>query len=270
MVVPPATQKALEALYARFHRREFVPPDPLQFLYDYPDPRQREIVALLAASLAFGRVKQIVRNVESVLTVIEERGYLRRPATQRELTAAFAGFRHRWVTGEEVAALILGAQSLQRHHGSLLNCFRRGVQATDETLAPGLIAFVRELSRAAAGGCPSLVSSPADGSACKRMFLFLRWMVRKDAVDPGGWESLGASRLIMPLDVHIHRICRMLEMTTRKNATLTTAIEITEAFRSVSPDDPVKYDFAVSRLGLRHDADPKEFFAQCGLREAQP
>jgi uncharacterized protein (TIGR02757 family) len=259
----------MEALYARFHRREFVRPDPLQVLYAYPDLRRREAVALVAASLAFGRVTQIVRNVETVVAKMEDTGYLRRPVAQRTLTAALAPFRHRWVTGEEVAALLLGAQKLQAQHGSLLNCFRKGAQAGDATLAPGLIAFARELSRAAGGGCPSLVSSPADGSACKRMFLFLRWMVRKDGVDPGGWETLGAQRLIVPLDVHIHRICRMLEMTDRRHATLRTAVEITEAFRSVSPEDPVKYDFALSRLGLRRDADPKEFFAQCGMKEAR-
>lgn len=267
MVVPPATHQALEALYARFHRREFVRPDPLQFLYAYPDVRQREVVALLAASLAFGRVKQIVRNVESALSTLEGTRYLSRPVAQRSLSLAYADFKHRWVTGEEVAALLLGAQKLRAQYGSLADCFRKGLQASDETLVPALIVFTRELSRASGGGCPTLVPSPADGSACKRMFLFLRWMVRSDDVDPGGWEFLGAHRLITPLDVHIHRICRMLDMTARKNATLTTAMEITDAFRSVSPQDPVKYDFSVSRLGLRHDADPKAFFAQCGVRE---
>jgi len=95
------------------------------------------------------------------------------------------------------------------------------------------------------------------------MNLFLRWMVRHDEVDPGGWEAVGAQRLIIPLDTHIFRIGRALEFTHRNQANLRTAIEITNAFREIAPEDPIRYDFVVSRLGIRKDADEQEFLSGC-------
>ncbi|MCP4693017.1 MAG: DUF2400 domain-containing protein, partial [Desulfobacterales bacterium] len=111
-----------------------------------------------------------------------------------------------------------------------------------------------------------LVALPEKGSACKRMNLFLRWMVREDAVDPGGWEGVPASSLIIPLDTHMHRIGLGLNFTKRKQANMRTALEITEAFKALYPDDPVKFDFALTRLGIRDDLDPGEFLASRGKR----
>jgi uncharacterized protein (TIGR02757 family) len=99
------------------------------------------------------------------------------------------------------------------------------------------------------------VPSPVGGSACKRLNLFLRWMVRQDGVDPGGWDNVPQSKLIVPVDTHMHRICLRLGLTTRKQANMATALEITEGFRALAPDDPVRYDFSLTRLGIRRDAD---------------
>jgi uncharacterized protein (TIGR02757 family) len=107
----------------------------------------------------------------------------------------------------------------------------------------------------------SLLPSPDKGSACKRLNLFLRWMVREDAVDLGGWKGIPASKLIVPLDTHMYRICSSLNMTCRKPADMATALEITKYFRKISPEDPVRYDFAITRLGIRDDAEPELFFA---------
>ena len=105
--------------------------------------------------------------------------------------------------------------------------------------------------------------SPERGSACKRINLFLRWMVRKDRVDPGGWDKVPRSMLIIPLDTHMYHICTGLNMTCRKSADMTTAVEITEAFRKIAPEDPVRYDFSLTRLGIRKDADPDSFLRYC-------
>ena len=87
-------------------------------------------------------------------------------------------------------------------------------------------------------------------SACKRLHLFLRWMVRKDTIDPGPWPGLPASKLIIPLDTHMHRIARSLGFTKKKQANIKTAIEITAQFNKINPDEPVKYDFALTRIGM--------------------
>ena len=96
-----------------------------------------------------------------------------------------------------------------------------------------------------------MLSSPEDGSACKRLFLYLKWMVRRDDVDPGGWTAFSPKDLIMPTDTHIHNITRQLGLTGRKQADLKTALEITRGFSAFSPEDPTRYDFALTRFGIR-------------------
>jgi uncharacterized protein (TIGR02757 family) len=87
------------------------------------------------------------------------------------------------------------------------------------------------------------------------MNLFLRWMVRRDRVDPGGWDGIPCSNLIIPLDTHMHRISLALNLTKRKQANMNTALAITSCFKKIVPEDPVKYDFALTRLGIRGDLD---------------
>ncbi len=131
--------------------------------------------------------------------------------------------------------------------------------------AAGMGAMVEEI---AGGGvaCGRLLCHPAAGSACKRLNLYLRWMVRRDDVDPGGWTGVSPARLVIPLDVHMHRIGRGLGLTQSRYANLRTALEITAAFRRIAPDDPVRYDFALTRLGIRSDTDLEGFLARCRAR----
>ena len=254
--IAPAVREALEALHGRLHRRDLVEPDPLQFLYAYADPADREIVATLASGLAYGRVKMILRNVGTVLDHMKPSPseFVRKTPDAR-LRRVFANFRHRFTGGEEIASLLGAIRRIVARHGSLRELFLASAQPEDETVLPALAKFVAELRANGGDGCPSLLSSPADGSACKRMNLMLRWLVRHDNVDPGGWEAVGAHRLVMPLDTHIHRICRELGLTQRRQADLRTALEVTAAFREIAPDDPTRYDFALSRLGIRKDTE---------------
>jgi len=239
---------ALESIYEEYGQREYVCPDPLQFLYDYPGVGDREIVALIASSLAYGRVAQILRSVEHVLSVLgaSPRAFIEGESVS-SLAKAFAGFKHRFATGRNIASLLLNAKKLILGHGSLNACFCAGMDGTDETVRGAMTGFAAQLGR----DCGHLIPSPDKGSACKRMNLFLRWMVREDAVDPGGWTGVSPAQLIVPLDVHMARIGQMLRLTGRKSANMAMALDITAAFRSVAPDDPVKYDFALTRFGIR-------------------
>ncbi len=261
------TREALEELYARLNRREFVHPDPLEVLYEYEDPLDREVVGLVAASLAYGRVKSILNSVRLVLGRMPSPARFLADATPEGLRRTFADFRHRFATGEQLAALLLGVKSVIAHHGSLACCFRAGLRADHETIVPALGHFVEALCSAAGGLDDHLLPRPERGSACKRLDLFLRWMVRRDAVDPGGWEGVSPAWLIVPLDVHMHRICRALGLTRREAADLRTAVEITDAFRAFAPDDPVRYDFSLTRLGIRPgpEADLDTFLAAWGV-----
>ncbi|MFW6162869.1 MAG: TIGR02757 family protein [Planctomycetota bacterium] len=255
---------ALDALYARFTRREYVHPDPLEVLYDYPDVRDREVAGLVAACLSYGRVRSILQSVRSALGRMPSPAQWLEEATAAGLRDAFAGFRHRFATGEHLAALLLGAKRLTARHGSLNAAFVEHLGAGDETVAGALGGFAEAMRQAAGGLDAHLLPCPARGSACKRLNLYLRWMVRRDAVDPGGWTGVAPAQLIVPLDVHLHRICTALGLTSRKSADLKAALAITAAFRRLAPHDPVRYDFALTRLGIRAEADLEAFLRRWG------
>lgn len=249
----------LDALYGHYNHRSFVDPDPLVPLYRYTDPRDQELVGLITASLAFGNVKQILKSIEIVLAALPEPARSLPHLTLKELNSRLSGFRHRYVTGVEMASLLHGAGKLLRDHGSLGNAFSAFDDSTEPTILPALTRFVHALRDGGTLQKNYLLPDPALGSACKRWFMYLRWMVRSDAVDLGLWSTLGAKRLIIPVDTHMHRVALGLGLTRRPTADLKTALEITRAFQIVCPEDPVRYDFCLTRLGIRDDGDMEAF-----------
>jgi uncharacterized protein (TIGR02757 family) len=245
-------RETLDQVYAVYNRPEFIHPDPLEFVHRYHAPLDREIVGMVASALAYGRVHQILRSVAEVLRRMgDSPSHFVREHSPAIIHKTFQGFRHRFTGGDQVAALLCGIKGLIHRHGSLHACFTAKCQPHDETIVPGLTAFVRELGEEARDEMTMLLPSPMKGSACKRLNLFLRWMVRSDDVDPGGWNEVGARRLVIPLDTHMHRIGLEARLTRRKQADLQTALEVTRAFRRIAPEDPVRYDFALTRLGIR-------------------
>ena len=255
---------ALDQLYAHYNQRQFVDPDPLAPVYRYPDPRDQEIVALITASLAFGNVKQILKSIEVVLATMPQPADMLALSSETSLRAGLEGFRHRYVTGREMASLLAAAAEAQRSHGSLGACFSAQVESGESTLVPALIRFAQFLRKHGSMNKNYLIPDPALGSACKRWFMLLRWMVRSDQVDLGHWSHLDASRLIVPVDTHMHRVARGLGLTRRKAADLKTAMEITQAFKVICPEDPVRYDFCLTRLGIRAEGDMDAFLRDAG------
>lgn len=254
-------RSALERLYRKYTRRSFVHPDPLEFLYCYDDVPDREVAGMVAASLAYGRVARIVKSVGDVLAVLgpaPARALLETPA--EALSRRLCGFVHRFATGEGVCAMLAGLRQVLVRHGTLQECFLRHRKSAEDTVLPALTGMVEEIRQGAQGDPGHLLPMPARKSACKRLHLFLRWMVRKDAVDPGGWERVLPASLIVPLDVHMHRVGGLLGFTSRKAGDLKTALEVTEGFRRLSPQDPVRYDFALTRVGMGGDREFSEIF----------
>ena len=249
-----ALKKLLDELHKKYNHRKFVHPDPLEFLYYYDDPLDREIVGLIAASLAYGNVWQILKSVASVL---ERLGPLPRAfileRSDKQFKKNFADFKHRFTTGDDVVNLLVGAKRAIKKRGSLHNSFLSYFSDEDENVLPALCGFVDEITSGFSFTHTGFISSPDAKSACKRLNLFLRWMVRRDEVDPGGWNDIPRSKLVVPLDTHMHKIAIMLGLTRRKQADIKTALEITDAFKKIEPDDPVKYDFVLTRFGIRND-----------------
>ena len=253
---PVKLRDCLERIYRTYNRRELIHPDPLEFVWKYRATGDREIAGLIASGLAYGRVAQILKSTERVLGLLGTSPYETLANSSREeLDLMLAGFKHRFTTSEEVAALLSSAASVQREWGLMGNLLEH--LAGGKPFGNALDEFVSLLlDRAGMERC-SLLPRPGLGSACKRLHLFLRWMVRRDEVDPGCWDGIRPGILTVPLDVHMFRISRAMGLTERKSADCRTASEITESFRAINPEDPVKYDFALTRMGIQgreHDA----------------
>ena len=178
-------REMLQELYAKYNRREFVHPDPLEFLYDYDDVRDREIVGLIASSLAYGRVEQILHSVRQVLERMDRPARFLRETSNTQLDAMFSDFRHRVTSGRTLSLLLVGIKGVNRKYGSLEACFKAGLRDEHETVLNALSHFVDALTSAAGAHPKHLLAIPDKGSSCKRLNLFLRWMARKDEVDPG-------------------------------------------------------------------------------------
>ncbi len=227
-------------------------PDPLEFVHAYDDALDREIVGLVAASLAYGRVRQIVASVAAALEPLgASPAAFVAGSDERRLAGALRGFRHRFTTGDDLRGLLCGAGRLIGRWGSLERAFVARMGPRDASVVPALSLFAEDLRAAAGRPGGNILPAPERGSACKRLHLFLRWMARRDEVDPGVWTAVSPALLVVPMDVHMHRIALSFGATARRQADLKAALETTEWFRRISPDDPVKYDFALTRLGMR-------------------
>lgn len=249
-------RRKMDKVYRIYNQREYVHPDPLEFLYGYEDPGDREIVALIAALMAYGRVEQILTHVEEILEIMgpSPRNYLI-SNDEKKIRLDFENFLYRFTRGSQIAALLLGIKGVLADFGSLDNCFLHGFESGGGyDILKGQSWLIQQLSRRGDPGF--LTAHPEKGSACKRNNLFLRWMVRRDRVDPGGWSAVSPAHLIVPLDTHMYRMGVMLGFTRRRQANMKTALEVTQGFRDLIPEDPVKYDFCLTRFGIRREMEP--------------
>jgi uncharacterized protein (TIGR02757 family) len=268
----------LAAVQERYHRREWLGSDPIEFVLTFSDPWDQEAVALVAAQLAYGNVKQIRRGIgdwlERILRVSRSPAeWVRAGVWSRSGESALEGFVHRLHRGTELLELSRLQSRSWRLWGSLGAHLVSGLRPGDEHFGGALDAVLDQWQRwyrEDSGGLPPsralqhLLSAPAQGSCCKRWCMLLRWMGRHDELDPGLWTAgspllsglgeplrgLSAAQLVMPLDTHVGRICRYLGLTRRKTLNWKAALEVTRSLRQVDASDPVRYDFALARLGI--------------------
>ena len=248
----------LEKLYKKYNHRNLIKPDPLQFVYNYTEPLDMEIAGLVSASLAYGRVEQIQKDLMNLFKIIGTSPYEYVMGFNKTNRNQLRGFKHRFNTGNDISDLFEALKIILKKYGSLENCFLHGYSESDENIIHALSNFcdsILDIHKSIYNGNSNrsmeyLIVSPVKGSACKRMNLFLRWMVRKDNVDSGIWKSIDTSKLIVPIDVHMGRLSSFLGFHDKKNISLKTAVQITDCFAKIEPSDPVKYDFALSRIGI--------------------
>lgn len=258
---PDALRGALDALYDGFNRPESAL-DPVQIVRRYGRADDREVVAFVAAGLAFGRVASVMASVEALCRVLgpEPAAFVRAFDPARH-GAPLASLVHRWTRGADFVALLWILRQIVGDYGSIERAFAAGVDPAAPDFGPALDTFSSRARRVdlrpAYGrrvperpGALYFFSQPSTGAACKRLNLFLRWMIRKDRVDPGGWTTLGARQLVVPLDTHTIRVGRCLRLTRRRTPGWKMATDITAALRALDSDDPVRYDFSLCHLSM--------------------
>lgn len=253
---------ALDTLYENFNAPEAAL-DPIQIVRRYANVADREIVAFVAAGLAFGRVASVMQSIETVTAVMGPSPFaFVRDFDPKRDGAVLKSFVHRWVRGRDVVHMLTVLRDMIREFGSIERCFADGLDPSHEDLAPAIEAF------SARAGKSYFFAKPSSGSACKRMNLFLRWMVRRDAVDPGGWTLVPASKLLIPLDTHTIRVGKCLRLTKRTSPGWKMAADITAALRKLDALDPVRYDFSLCHLGMMGSCgyETRQGSTQCPLK----
>jgi uncharacterized protein (TIGR02757 family) len=251
---------ALDRLYEAFNYPDSAA-DPIQIVRRWRTPADREIVGLCAASLAFGRVSSVLQSIERVVGLMgnEPAAYVRQFDPRRH-GARFADVVHRWTRGPDLVALVWIMRQMIDRSGSIESFFLEGDDPGAEDIEAGLDSFAARAlaldlktvygrARGRYGVC-YFFPRPSAGSGCKRLNLFLRWMVRRDALDLGVWTRVSPARLVVPLDTHVIRVGRCLRLTRYSSPGWRMAREITSSLRRMDPDDPVKYDFALCHLGM--------------------
>ena len=278
--VPMAELKpALDRLYESFNYPDSAT-DPIQIVRRWARTDDREVVGLCAAALAFGRVSSVLQSIERVLEIMggSPAAYVRQFDPRRD-GAAFADIVHRWTRGPDLVALVWIMTQMIDRAGSIESFFLEGYDESADDVGEALDSFsTRALSldlRGAYGKIPKrpgvcyFFPRPSAGSGCKRLNLFLRWMVRRDSLDLGVWTRVSPAKLVVPLDTHVIRVGRCLRLTRYTSPGWPMARDITASLRRLDPADPVKYDFALCHLGMMNACGFQRTGVAPALRDAQ-
>ncbi len=250
----------LDAFYRQYDFRERVLHDPIEFPRRYTKREDREVSGFIASCFAYGKVELFKPIVEKVLAPMGKHPYSFLLEFDPKKRAGLFSFKYRFNESADILCLLLLIHTVLKRHSSLENAFGRHYDSVDPDTGHAIAGFVDEVMSFSTfpvygkdirpRGLTQFFPSPDKGSACKRMNLFLRWMVRDRDIDLGLWKEVPAHKLVIPLDVHIARISRCLGFTRRASADWKAAVEITEALKELDPDDPLKYDFALCHQGI--------------------
>jgi uncharacterized protein (TIGR02757 family) len=244
--------------------------DPVAVVHRYPGLLDRELVGLVASAVAFGNVKALRAKLEDALRRLGPE-VARTAEDEADVLARLSGWKHRVYRGEDLTGLLVGARAVQRQSGSLGQRFASDLRDSGGELRKALIAFsgaIRDAGglarrRSAGTGSRHILADPSGASACKRLLLYLRWMIRPDdGIDLGLWD-VSPSVLLVPVDTHIHKLSRNLGFTRRQDLSWKTAEEVTSALRRFDPADPTKYDFALCHLGMLQRCPSRRDVKRC-------
>ena len=269
---------ALDALYEAYNREESAA-DPVHLVRPYRANDDREIAGFCAAALAFGRVASVLNSITTLFRIMgpHPAEFVRRfdpQAPHVELREMV----HRWTKGVDLVALLWILRQMLERSGSIEGFFLDGFSPADEDIGHALDSFstralALDIKRAykrvpQRPGVCYFFPRPSKGSACKRLNLYLRWMVRSDEIDLGVWPQVPAGKLIVPLDTHVIRLGRCLRLTKYTSPGWRMASDITASLRELDPEDPVRFDFSICHVGMMNACGfgRKQGDSQCPLK----
>ncbi len=244
----------LEVLYLKYNRPDFIENDPISIPHLYSKKQDIEITAFWTAILSWGQRITVINKCKELFGLMDNAPHDFLLNHEEKDLKRFLSFKHRTFNATDTLYFISFLSWFYKQHQSLEYAFTLGLGATDETVEKGLVEFHNLFF--SLDDYPHRtkkhVATPKRKAACKRINMFLRWMVRTDekGVDFGIWKRIRPAQLICPCDLHVDRVARRLGLVTRKQTDWLTAIELTTNLRLLDPDDPVKYDFALFGLGV--------------------
>jgi len=236
-------KQKLDDLYREYNNKKYIKYDPIEYVYRFEYIVEKEVVGLISSSLSFGRVTQIFKAMDHFLEIVNDEPLKYVLDLGKKPDRELLSFKYRFVNGTDLFDFLQSIKKIIEEHGSLgefaKKKYRKGcfLELVDKTINQ-----FKNVNY--------LIPSTLNGSPCKRLLMFFRWMVRNDNVDLGIWNFINTRELVIPLDTHISRVSKELGFTSKKTSSLKTAIEITNNLRKFSENDPVKYDWALSHIGI--------------------
>jgi len=252
--IDPGVIQLLNQQLKRFNQPMFIEKDPISIPHAFSHQQDIEIAGLFAALFAWGNRTTILLKSKALMKQMDNAPYqFIKGHTDRDLKK-LVDFKHRTFNATDLLHLIRFLHHHYQHHESLEIAFTEGLSTHDETTEGALVNFHR--------ACFSLedspprtrkhISTPASGSSCKRLNMFLRWMVRRDpsGVDFGIWKGIRSDQLVCPLDIHVQRVAVQLGLIADQKSDWKTAVALTHRLKELDPHDPVKYDIALFSMGV--------------------
>ena len=249
----------LEAAFRRYNQPGFIPDDPISLPHSFSSVQDRELIGFWAATLAWGQRKTIIQNARRLVELMDGAPHDFMLNHNEQDRARFLDFKHRTFQATDTLWFLEFFQQYYRKNASLETAFARHLQPGDLTTERALAGFHHDFfdHPDAPDRTRKHVATPERGSTCKRLNMYLRWMVRSDAagVDFGIWKEISPAQLLIPLDVHVERVARRLGLLQRPQTDWKAVLELTENLRAFDPEDPVKYDYALFGMGVLGNAD---------------
>lgn len=247
-------KKKLDYHYRQFNNKSIVP-DPVLFPHRYTDYRDIEISAFVSSLFAYGNISQILKTLDEIHSIMQNKPY-EFVLDFSWNSKVFDKLKYRFYNPHDIKLLFYALNRIYVQYDSLKYLFLLYHFEKEENLKSSISFFVKNIidimnkKGKVTAGIKFMLPDPAKNSACKRMNLFLRWMVRKDNIDFGLWHEIGTDKLVIPVDTHVARISKSLGLTRRKIINWKMAEEITGNLKKFNPSDPVKYDFAICHIGM--------------------